>query len=268
MTSLPYMQLYVSDYLADTAHLNAQQHGAYMLLLMNYWQRGKPLDNTGDRLAYVARMTAEEWEDSREILSEFFIVDGNIWSHRRIENDLAKVREKSDQAKYAGLKSSVKRKSNARSTEPENESNETPTTVEHPLSDRSTFVEHPFNHKEEEEDIDKDENKDKDINNDFEQFWNIYPRKTGKGAARESFKRALKKTTIDRILMGAESYLNDPNRQNAFTALAATWLNQERWDDSPLLNMNQTVNIFSKADNARNEFLKRWNTPDQVSIEG
>ena len=66
------MQLYVSDYLADTAHLNASQHGAYILLLMNYWQQGKPLNNSRERLATVARMTPEEWEDNREILAEFF----------------------------------------------------------------------------------------------------------------------------------------------------------------------------------------------------
>ena len=88
MTSLPYMQLYVSDYLADTAHLSAQQHGAYMLLLMNYWQRGKPLDNTGDRLAFVARMTPEDWLANKSVLAEFFQVDGDSWTHLRIERDL------------------------------------------------------------------------------------------------------------------------------------------------------------------------------------
>ena len=107
----------------------------------------------------------------------------------------------------------------------------------------------------------------KDIDNDFEKFWEIYPRKTGKGAARESFRKALKKTQLDKILAGALAYTTDPNRENAFTALATTWLNQERWDDSPLLDRNQTTHIFSKADTARNEFMQRWNT-SQVSIEG
>ena len=116
MSSLPYMQLYVSDYLADTAHLNAAQNGAYLLLLMNYWQRGKPLDNAGDRLAFVARMSPEEWEDNREILAEFFWIDGDVWTHARVENDLAKVREKSEQSSKAGQKSALKREMNDRST--------------------------------------------------------------------------------------------------------------------------------------------------------
>ena len=214
MTSLPYMQLYVSDYLADTAHLNAQQHGAYMLLLMNYWQRGKPLDNTGNRLAYVARMTAEEWEDNCDILAEFFWVDGDIWTHARVENDLAKVREKSEQASFAGVKSGVQRKRNARSTEMQDE-----------LNEPSTDVEQTLNHK------DKDKDKDKNI---FEQFWQIYPLKVGKGTASKAWLKAIKRGSPQMITEGAERYANDPNRDPEFTAHPATWLNADRWLDSPL----------------------------------
>jgi len=202
MSSLPYMQLYVSDYLADTQHLNAQQHGAYMLLLMNYWQRGKPLDNTGDRLGFVARMTAEEWAVNKEILAEFFWVDGDTWSHTRIDADLEKVREKSEKASEAG-----RRSANA----------------------RSTPAERPFNHK----DKDKEEDKE-DIKDSFDEFWEIYPRKAGKQEARKVFQRALTNATLAEILAGARRYADDPNREPQYTAHPATWLNQGRWSDDPL----------------------------------
>ena len=207
MTSLPYMQFYVSDYLADTAHLNAAQNGAYMLLLMNYWQRGKPLDNSGDRLAFVARMTQEEWDDNKDILAEFFWIDGDIWTHARVENDLAKVRERSEQASFAGKRSAVQRKSN----------------------ERSTDVEQAFNHKEE------DKDKDKYIyTEDFEKFWNTYPIKIGKASALKAWAKATKKNAPDLIIEGAERYSKDPNREAEFTAHPATWLNGERWLDQPL----------------------------------
>ena len=218
MSSLPYMQLYVSDYLADTAHLNAAQNGAYLLLLMNYWQRGKPLDNTGDRLAFVARMTPEEWEDNREILAEFFWIDGDVWTHARVENDLAKVREKSEQSSNAGQKSALKRKLNERSTESEDESNA-----------RSTDVQRSFNHK------DKDKDKDKeDITTSFDSFWNVYPIKVGKATAMKSWVKAIKRGTSEIIIEGARRYAEDPNRDPAFTAHPSTWLNGDRWLDSPL----------------------------------
>jgi len=200
MSSLPYMQLYVSDYLADTAHLTAQQHGAYLLLLMNYWQKGKPLDNTNERLQYVARMTGEEWEANKDIFAEFFWIDGDTWSHTRIDNDLEKVREKSEKASKAGQRS---------------------------FSVRSTGVEHSFNHKDKEEDKDN-------IKEGFDEFWEIYPRKAGKQEARKVFQRALSNATLAEILEGARRYAADPNRQPQFTAHPATWLNQGRWSDEPL----------------------------------
>jgi uncharacterized protein YdaU (DUF1376 family) len=200
------MQLYVADYLADTAHLNAAQSGAYLHLLMNYWQRGKALDNTGNRLAFVARMTIQEWEENQEILSEFFQIDGQIWTHNRVEADLAKVKEKSEQASYAGKRSAVQRTFN----------------------ERSTDVQRSLNHKEEEED------KDNKKTSSFDSFWSVYPRKTAKGAAIAAWVKALKKTTAEEIIKAAQAYRDDPNREEGFTAHASTWLNQERWLDDPL----------------------------------
>lgn len=101
MSALPYMPLFVADYLADTAHLTATEHGAYLLLIMNYWQRGKPLPDDDLRLSRIARIEPADWPDMRAALEEFFeVVDGE-WIHGRIEAELSHVRQKSDKAKFA-----------------------------------------------------------------------------------------------------------------------------------------------------------------------
>lgn len=74
----------------------------------------------------------------------------------------------------------------------------------------------------------------KEENPEFSTFWAIYPRKEGKGAARNAYQKALQNVSAETILEAAERYRNDPNRDPAYTAHAATWLNQERWDDAPL----------------------------------
>src|SRR6185312_5368220 len=98
MAALPYIQLYIADYLADTAHLTTIQHGAYLLLIFNYWQRGHALNNANGRLAYVVRMSNEAWEQHEQTLAEFFEVDGDEWINHRIDEDLAAVEAKSTKA--------------------------------------------------------------------------------------------------------------------------------------------------------------------------
>ena len=104
MATLPYIQLYVSDYLADTQHLSAEEHGAYLLLIMNYWQTEKPIPE--NRLQGITRMFNERWTNVKSVLSDFFEIDDNgAWYHKRINQDLEKVKQKSKQASEAGKKS-------------------------------------------------------------------------------------------------------------------------------------------------------------------
>lgn len=71
MSASPWMPLYIADYLADTAHLSAGEHGAYLLLIMHYWRVGKlPTDER--QLSRIARMNAREWTSARETIAAFF----------------------------------------------------------------------------------------------------------------------------------------------------------------------------------------------------
>ncbi len=103
MAALPYIQLYVADYLADTMHLTTEEHGAYLLLIMNYWQTGKPLQS--ERIPNVIRLTKSRFNEIEKTLSEFFtIIEPGLWVHERIEMDLAFVRSKSEKASDSAKK--------------------------------------------------------------------------------------------------------------------------------------------------------------------
>lgn len=136
MAALPYIQLYIADYLADTAHLTTIQHGAYLLLIFNYWQRGHALNNANGRLASVVRMSNEEWEQHEQTLAEFFEIDGDDWINHRIDEDLATVEAKSTKASMAGKASgatrraNAKRKSNGRSADVKRTPNHTDTDTD------------------------------------------------------------------------------------------------------------------------------------------
>lgn len=123
MSANPYMPLYVADYLADTAHLTTLESGAYMLLIMHYWRRGGPLDNSNGRLANVARMSSDEWNRVEPVLAEFFqIAPDNVWHHKRIDAELQRASEKSRKAANAG-RASAQRRLNGRSTDAQPEGN-------------------------------------------------------------------------------------------------------------------------------------------------
>lgn len=158
MAALPYMQLYIADYLADTMHLSAEEHGAYLLLMFNYWQTGKPIPK--NRLAKIARLTNERWADVEPSLQEFFCDNGEEWVHLRIEEDLASVREKLTKKSAAG-KASVQARRSRKEADVQTKQERNLTCVQ---TDVEVVFEHDVNTKATNKDTDKDLKTDPPLN--------------------------------------------------------------------------------------------------------
>lgn len=80
-----WMPLYIGDYLADTMHLEAREHGAYLLLIMHYWRNG-PLPDDDRALAGIARVDRKVWTtDTAAIVKGFFTVQDGRLHHKRID---------------------------------------------------------------------------------------------------------------------------------------------------------------------------------------
>jgi uncharacterized protein YdaU (DUF1376 family) len=205
MAALPYIQLYVADYLADTMHLTTEEHGAYLLLIFNYWQTGKKIPKA--RLQRIARLSNDRWNSVEPSLAEFFNDDGEFWSHERIERDLESVRLSQCQRSAAGKASAEARKSKAK------------TKTQRNGSDRSTHEPISFNEIKTNKDTDTDTDTEKNISNTgvldilsddsksstlnenqksskpdypdwFETIWQNYPQRSGGNDKRKAFHAA------------------------------------------------------------------------------
>jgi uncharacterized protein YdaU (DUF1376 family) len=97
-----WMPLYVADYLSATSRLTTEQHGAYLLLLMDYWKNGPPPDNDGV-LAQITRLSPSAWSNARTMLEAFFQVQSGQWSHHRVDEELAKANHNKDVNRRRGL---------------------------------------------------------------------------------------------------------------------------------------------------------------------
>jgi hypothetical protein len=72
----------------------------------------------------------------------------------------------------------------------------------------------------------------------FDHFWAAYPRKVGRKAAEQAFTRTVQKrqATVEALIAHAERWAAlwaAEGREERYIPHAATWLNGERWNDTP-----------------------------------
>jgi uncharacterized protein YdaU (DUF1376 family) len=88
-----WMPLYIGDYLADTAHLDARESGAYLLLLMHEWRMGPLPVGDENRLCVAARLVSHSdgLATLKRLLSEFFTVVDNHYIQPRLERERSRT---------------------------------------------------------------------------------------------------------------------------------------------------------------------------------
>jgi uncharacterized protein YdaU (DUF1376 family) len=85
-----WMPLYIGDYLADTTRLTTEQHGAYLLMIMDYWRNGPPPDEK-IVLQNITRLSDFLWKKHWPVLQKFFRLENGQWHHKRIDAEKAEA---------------------------------------------------------------------------------------------------------------------------------------------------------------------------------
>jgi len=95
------MPFYTGDYLRATMTLSTAEHGAYLLLLVEYWEKKCALPDDDKKLALIVRQPLASWKRMRCNVAGFFkSVDGKLVNDR-MEEELVKREARSKKASEA-----------------------------------------------------------------------------------------------------------------------------------------------------------------------
>ena len=127
-----YFQFNIGDYTSHTRHLSLMEDLAYRRLLDIYYLGEEPLKGDPREIARQIGMR-DHLADVEQVLSDFFVRDGDLWSNTRADEEIAHYREKSEKAARAG-RASAERRLNVRSTSAEHTFNQPITNNHKPIT--------------------------------------------------------------------------------------------------------------------------------------
>lgn len=94
MADFPCLPLWTDAYMADTGHLTAEEHGSYLLLLIEAWRSADcSLPDDDALLARHAKLTPAKWRASKPIIMAFWRLDKRRgrWTQKRLKKERQKV---------------------------------------------------------------------------------------------------------------------------------------------------------------------------------
>ena len=195
------------------------EHGAYRMLLDEYYSTEKPLPANAMQLHRICMAFADDEQAAlQSVLQQFFTLTENGYTHGRVEREIDKARQVSEKRKIAALskwgkvcKINANADANADANVMQNGCYPQPQPNKPPIPPK--------------------------IDSFFLSFWSAYPKKVGKGDAEKAWKKIKSPSaTLDFILAALEWQIPsaDWKKDNGqYVPNPSTYLNQRRWEDAP-----------------------------------
>ena len=220
--SLAYFPMYPDDFEADTAHLTLAEDGAYNRLLRLCW-RTPGCSIPADRQWVYRRLRALSDEDRaviNTVLDEFFVEQEGRFSNARLMKEWLAANEAHDRRKKAGSKGGKNKALKTNEIAPSN-------------AQAKPKQPEPEPEPEVREDTNVSSRRKPSPDDGFADFWNIWPSKKNKEAARKAWRKISledKRAAFAAIRDGWFERWRQTS-PDASPIHAATFLNARRWED-------------------------------------
>ena len=223
-----YYQFHISDWALHTSHLTLEEEGVYRRLLDYYYDTELPIPEETQSVIRRLRLGSYSVIVGL-ILEEFFVLKDGFWHNLRADFEISEYHKKVERAKENGKKGGRPKKNNQQNQQvgkSENPEKTESVSVANPEKSESKANQEPLtiNH--------NPVNNNNDHHDDFDEFWDRYPKKVGKKAARTSWKR-LNKESKEIALGDCEARYAGTEKQ--FIPNPSTYLNGERWNDEKIV---------------------------------
>jgi len=251
-----YYEHHIGDYAQATAHLTFVEDAAYGRMLRKYYAEERPLPSEVSSVQrLVGARSREEKSAVQSVLGEFFFLNEDGWHNKRADAEIGHYREKSSKAAASARvrwdKQPQKDDANAMRTHSEGNATAHNGRNAHQTPDTRHQTPVTSNQTPEIKKNPKPLREDARVDDGFETFWKLYPKKTGKGAAMKAWSVA--KPDVD-VVLSALSWQSSSTAwtkdSGQFVPNPATYINQARWDDEP-----QTVRFGGMTEHGRQAAL-------------
>lgn len=86
--SLPWFPFNIKDFVTNTLRLNTEAKGAYLMLILDYYQTETAPPDDDEVLAAITGLSIETWKRHRRVIAPLFEIKDGKWHHERVQQEL------------------------------------------------------------------------------------------------------------------------------------------------------------------------------------
>lgn len=235
MSDTPFIKFWPSDFLGGTSGLSPAERGVYITLLCLIYEANGPIARDDVRLSRRCGSPKASFKKVLDALidqEKFIEIDGMLMNERARKALIDRTNRTQNSTHAANQRWSAQEQKSeenqcqedAAAMPPQCAADASQSQSQNPEPDKNIVTSNEVTRA-------SPGKSSSGYSDEFETFWRHYPEKAGKKPASKAFTKARKSISLEGMLQALERYIEVCHAKRRPYCHAATWLNQERWND-------------------------------------